>query len=242
MEASNGSGGGLSYSWLHAATSGSGGPDGGGFYMNGDKSRFLPFEFNGDWDGSVLTVNLTSQVGSLANGIGSGIDGGNTLEFIGGALEQLAGDVVRGYIQYEIEDGAGVVNSGFFFVWGSSNFAGQANSLTSAGAAGSELLTLTAWANNWINGKTKDWSFLEALSNNALDVTFDGTNTTDATYNTTSNVLLTSDGTRPSGVPLGIDLCAAGNNTTIVFPLPLAAWAGTCMLSAIGNRAAAPEP
>ncbi len=235
LNASDGSQSGFSYSWLHAATSGIGGPDGGGFYMNGQARRFTPFTFTGDWDGSKLTIDNTTQEGVIQGGnVNTDVTLGDKLYFLGGVLEQIAGDVVRGFIEYEILDGAtnNMVDGGYFFVWGSSAFAGPANGLSAVGPVDNVSLTLDVWANNWVNGLSKDWGFLTGLDSNFV-VTTSGGNTTSVTYDGTA-ARLTSDGSAPDkGVNLGLDLHAGGTNTTVV-PSPTAAAAVPMLLIGMG--------
>ena len=217
ISAENGRGNGFSFSWLHAGTSASGAFE--GFYMNGSKSRFMsstsPLTFTGEWDNSKLTIETTSQAGSIAKDI---VDSGNTLvqkndvfSFTGGVLEQSHKGSVRGYIEYELERAGSSVENGIFFVWPELGFAGEANSLTlgQPDLNGFFEIKLAAWTNNWINGSAGDWSFLEALGD--FQTTVVNGITTDVMYMGES-VALTTDGSRPGGnfIPLGMDLGATG--------------------------------
>ena len=151
MTAVNGSQPGISASWIHSATSG----ESGGFYKNGAASRFTPLTFDGDWNGTLLTIGGGSTGGAIMSSIGD-VVAGDILAFTGGVLERTTGDSVRGFIQYEITQGGGLVDSGMFFV--------SPDLSTNQFTETAPNVDVTVWANNWINGKEKDWTFLNDLS------------------------------------------------------------------------------
>ncbi len=217
---------GFSSSWIHAASSCSGN----GFCMNGDAERFTPMSFSGDWDGTRLTIGSSTGGAIQGNISGTAIQSGDVLSYTGGVIERNTDSSAQGFVQYEITRGAGLIDSGMFFIFPDLTLAGSSNSFTST----NPVVDITTWSNNWINGKGRDWTFLNGLDN-GFNVTFDGTNTNGATFNG-SALGLTIDGSQPGGnfTHLGMDLVAEGMapvpepGTMILF--------GTGLLGLIGYR------
>jgi len=204
FEAQNISSGNESFSFLHAATQNSASS---GFFASinnsSEESRFTPFTFEGDWNAATHRLTLlgsTSTGGSVHSDISmTPIKGGDVLAFTGGVLEQFdpgSSINVRGFIDYTITGGT-TSESGTFFVWNDLPFSGPANSLDATASS----LTLSAWANNWINVTNgRSWDFLTTLDNSFT--------LNNGVLSRNNIALPTMRGSVSS--PLGLDLRAAG--------------------------------
>jgi len=204
FEAQNTHSGSESFSFLHAATKNS---LGSGFYASinnsNEESKFTPFTFNGDWNAATNRLTLlgsTSTGGSVASNINmTPIQGGDVLAFTGGVLEKVvvgSNLKVQGFIDYTVTGGT-TSEAGTFFVWKDLPFNGPANSLDVTASS----LTLSAWANNWINvTNSRNWDFLTTLDNS---------------FTLNNGVLFRNNIALPTmrsdlGTALGLDLRAAG--------------------------------
>lgn len=140
----NGSSGGFSASWLHAAT----GAHSGGFYMNGDKAS-IEGEITIDWSTGAASGSLFTDESDTDFGEGSGSAAGWILDITGGTT--TGGTFANGAdlliaLDYSLShaDGSNTTTGTFYFA--DHPFAGDANS-----ASPSEIYL---WGNNWFNDGT----------------------------------------------------------------------------------------